>query len=197
MLLSPRKIALSVFLLLAFTGLSQRKSNWTVDIGKTQTYPGFFYLYDGSVDLSVGYHLNIADNLFVGGAFGLQFLGLNGTQSKTVIYKPKLILEYHIRSGKSFNIVPLIAVGYSFLKIKNNEYGYSSLQQGFNISPELKLLWKTGLQTDFYLFGRYDYVKLIKDEDFTFLNYYRNANITSFGIGVVIKRKKHAQPEKY
>jgi len=186
--------------LLLFTpakGFSQGNSDWSVDIGLTQTYPGFFNLYKGSVDMGTDYRMKLKGNLFAGAGFWVQFLKLNGTQSKTVVYKPKLNLEYRFGVSKSFGIVPSISAGYSFMNLKNNEYGYSSTRSGINISPGLRFVWKTKLRTDFYVYGRYDYIKLAKDEEFTKLDYYRNVNLSSFGIGVIIKQKKYGQPEKY
>ena len=191
------KILLVSLLFLSLSGFSQPESAWTVDIGLTQTYPGFFNLYNGSADIEAGYQTKLAGGLFAGGSFGVQFLKLDGSQSKTIIYKPKLSLHYTLKAGKSFRVVPLVSVGYSFLNIKNNEYGYATTQSGLSLSPELKLLWKTEIRTDFYFYGRYDYVKLSEDKEFTHLNYYRNVNLTSFGIGIVIKQRKNELPEKY
>jgi hypothetical protein len=191
---STFKILLVSLLFLSLSGFSQHESSWTADIGLTQTYPGFFNLYDGSVDIEAGYQTKLVGSLFAGGSFGVQFLKLDGSLSKTIVYKPKLNLSYRLKAGKNFRVIPLFSVGYSFLNIKNNEYGYATTQSGLNLSPELKLLWKTGIRTDFYFYGRYDYIKLNEDTDFTHLNYYRNVSLTSFGIGIVIKQKKDELP---
>ena len=190
------KLVFVCVMLTPLTGFSQRESNWTFDIGLTQTYPGFFNLYNGSVDAAAGYNMKLTHGLFAGASFGIQFLKLNGTQSKTVVYKPKIIIHYRFGIGKNFNIVPWVSAGYSFLNIKNREYNYAETQQGFNLSPELKLLWNTKTRVDVYIYGRYDYIKLNEDADFTRLNYYRDVHLTSFGIGVLIKKKKHEVPEK-
>ncbi len=186
-----------LLLILSFSGFSQRESDWTIDIGLTQTYPGFFNLYNGSVDMGIGYSVKLTGELFVGGYFGVQFLKLDGTQSKTIVYKPKLNLNYRFRIGNSFSIISWFSVGYSFLNIKNSEYNYTDTQSGLNISPELKFLWNTQTRIDYYFYGRYDYIKLSKDAGFTHLEYYRNIDLTSFGIGIVIKQKEYELPEKY
>jgi hypothetical protein len=194
---SKYKILLVSLLFLSLSGFSQRESNWTIDIGLTQTYPGFFILYNGSVDIGAGYNTKLTGDLFGGGSFEVQFLKLSGTQSRTTIYKPKLNLHYRFKVGKSFSIIPWFSVGYSFLNIKNTEYNYADTQSGLNISPELKLLWNTQTRIDYYFYGRYDYIKLSKDAGFTHLKYYRNIDLTSFGIGILIKQKEHELPEKY
>jgi len=69
------------------------------------------------------------------------------------------------------------------------------MQSGVNIAPELKISWRTNARVQYYIFGRYDFIYLDEDKDFTKLEYYRKVNLTSFGIGIFIKSKQNENPE--
>jgi hypothetical protein len=162
-----------------------------VDAGLTQTYKGFFYLFDGIVDVGAGYNHHLVKGLFAGPSLHLDFLNRKNTSGRTLVYKPKVNILYEIQITNRFGIVPVASVGYSFLNISNKEFGYKETQQGINLSGDLRFIWKTNDRLDFYIFGRYDYIFLDKDEEFTRLDYYRNVYLTSFGIGIKIKPKDH------
>jgi hypothetical protein len=104
-------------------------------------------------------------------------------------------LSYDINLGSWFTINPVIFVGYSFLNLSNEEYDYSENQNGLNCGGDLRLVWRTEKRVDFYIFGRYDYIYLTEDINFTQLEYYRRVHLTSFGIGLKIKSRRDAIQE--
>ena len=178
---------LYIVLLISISGFSQKARSLQVDIGLTQTHKDFFQLYDGVVEVGAGYHFGLTKNLFAGGSFHFNYLDRNYTKSRTFVYKPKINLQYYFHISRGFAIVPGFAMGYALVQFKNSEFNYNDLQQGINIEPDLKLLWTRQAKTEFYLFGRFDFIYLNKDTDFTRLNHYRNIYLTSFGVGVNIK----------
>ncbi len=131
--------------------------------------------------------------MFGGFSFHFTYLDRSYTKSRTFFYKPKINLQYYFHLSKRFALVPGFAVGYALIQLKNSEFNYNDLGQGINIEPDLKLMWTRQAKAEFYLFGRFDFIYLNKDSDFTQLNHYRNVYLTSFGVGVNIKsygRKK-------
>ncbi|NOX46523.1 MAG: hypothetical protein GXO89_06045 [Chlorobi bacterium] len=185
-----KKLILLISITISLSTLAQENNNFSVDLGLVNTHKGFFYLYQGMVDINIGYNLKLWKGLYAGGAFQTEYLRLKNTQARTLIFKPKVNLHYYINFSKKLSLVPWISVGYSFLQIKNKEFGYSDNVAGLNLSPELKFVRKTNSRVNYYIFGRYDYVYLKEDPGFTQLEYFRNVHISSFGIGVFIKPKK-------
>ena len=141
------------------------------------------------VDINIGYNLKLRNGLYGGAAFQTEYLKLNNSQARTLIFKPKINLHYNINFSEKLSLVPWMSVGYSFLQIKNKEFGYSDNVAGLNLSPELKLVRKTQSRVNYYIFGRYDYIYLNEDPEFTKLEYFRDVHLTSFGIGIYIKPK--------
>lgn len=88
----------------------------------------------------------------------------------------------------------MIFVGYSFINLSNGEYNYAETQNGFNTGAELKFIWYSQAKVDYFIFGRYDFIYLDEDLNFTHLEYYRKVHLSSFGIGIKIKPQKS---EKY
>lgn len=178
---------LYIVLFISISGFSQKARSLQFDIGLTQTHNDFFQLYDGIVDVGAGYYFGITKNLFAGCSFHFNYLDRNYTKSRAFVYKPKINLQYYFHVSRGFAIVPGVAAGYALVQMKNSEFSFNDLQQGINIESDLKLLWTRQAKTEFYLFGRFDFIYLNKDSDFTQLNYYRNVYLTSFGVGVNIK----------
>lgn len=187
-----KKIVLFILLAFSLSLFSQENKNFTFDLGLSQTYKGFFYLYDGLVDIGIGYNIKLTGNLFGGLSFHVDYLNRKNTPAKTFVYRPKLDLFYRFNVSPRFSIVPVVSVGYSFLNLVNKEFDYSETQQGINTAAELRFAWNTKKRIDYYLFGRYDYIYLDKDEDFTRLEYFRNVHLSGFGIGIKIKPKNYA-----
>lgn len=186
-----KKLFLLISITISLSTWGQEKSNISIDLGLANTHKGFFYLYQGMVDMNLGYSLKLWKGLYAGAAFQTEYLRLKNTQARTFIFKPKVNLHYYIDFSKKFSFVPWISAGYSFLQIKNKEFGYSVHVAGLNLSPELKLIRKTKSRVNYYIFGRYDYIYLNDDPGFTKLEYFRNVHISSFGIGIFIKPKKN------
>jgi len=189
-----RSIGILLFSIILLSNLncySQEKSYFNVDVGLSQTYKGFFYLFDGVIDVGAGYNYRLVKDLYAGPSFHMDFLNRKNTSGRTQVYKPKFNLLYEIKIVKRFFVIPVASVGYSFLNISNKEFDYKETQQGILLGGDLRLLWKTNNKIDFYLFGRYDYIYMNKDYDFSRLEYYRDVNLTSFGIGINIKPKQH------
>jgi len=137
---------------------SQETSNFSFDLGLSQTYKGFFYLYDGVVDVGIGYNIKIIGGLYGGLSFHVDYLNRKNTPARSIVYKPKLDLIYSFRVNPRFSIIPVVSIGYSFLNLVNKEFDYSETQQGINPAAELRLAWNTKKRIDYYLFGRYDYI---------------------------------------
>ena len=184
-----KKLYFLILILISLNSFSQERNNISIDLGLANTHKGFFYLYQGMVDANIGYNLKLWNGLYGGAAFQTEYLKLNNTQANVLIFKPKINLHYYINFSDKFSIVPWMSVGYAFLQIKNKEYDYSDNVAGLNLSPELKLVRKTQSRVNYYIFGRYDYIYLNEDPEFTKLEYFRDVHLTSFGIGIYIKPK--------
>jgi len=156
-----------------------------------QNHEGFFKLFDGVVDVGAGYNRELVKDLYGGIAFHIAFLNRQNTTSRTAIYKPRLNLHYYIHVSEKVAVIPVMNLGYSFLNLSNREYDYKEIQSGLNSGGELKVLWKRNQTLDYYIFGRFDFIFLDKDESFTRLKHYRNVYLTSFGLGVRIKSIKN------
>ena len=176
-------------ILISLNSFSQERNNISIDLGLANTHKGFFYLYQGMVDVNIGYNLKLWKGLYGGAAFQTEYLKLNNSQARTLIFKPKINLHYNINFSEKLSLVPWMSVGYSFLQIKNKEFGYSDNVAGLNLSPELKFVRKTKSRVNYYIFGRYDYIYLSEDPEFTKLEYFKNVHLTSFGIGIYLKPK--------
>jgi len=185
------KLILLISIIISLSTFAQEKKNFSVDIGLVNTHKGLFYLYQGMIDLNIGYNLKLWNGLYAGAAFQTEYLSVKNTQARTLILKPKVNLHYYINFSEKFSLVPWISVGYSFLQIKNKEFDYSDNVAGLNLSPELKFIRKTKSRVNYYIFGRYDYIYLNDDPEFTKLEYFRDVHISSFGIGIFIKPKKN------
>jgi len=178
---------------LSIPAISQEKHYFGIDAGLTQTYKGFFYLYDGIVDIGASYHRNIMKGLYGGGSFHIDYLSRGNTSSRTLVYKPKVNMGYHIKAATWLTINPIAFIGYSFVSISNKEFDYGETQTGINSGVELRVVWNNKSRLESYIFGRYDFIYLSKDASFTQLEYYRKVHLSSFGIGVKIKSKKETK----
>lgn len=188
-----KRILLYIILLFSISGFSQETHSLQFDVGLTQTHQDFFSLYDGVIEGGGAYYIGLTKNLFTGLSFHLNYLSRKNTKAKTLVYKPKINLQYFIHISRSFAIVPGLSAGYALIKLKNSEFDYRDFQSGGNVGTDLKFVWTRPLKTEFYFFGRFDFIYLKKDAEFTQLNYYRNVYLTSFGLGINIKsygRKK-------
>jgi hypothetical protein len=187
MRLKINNIYIVLLLLVPFFGTSQKASNFQFDIGLYQNYKGFFKLFDGVVEAGAGYNMELIKNLYGGAAFRMGLLGRKGTSSRTAIYKPGLNLHYYVHLSEKLALVPLASISYAFLNISNKEYKYRELQRGWSPGAELRMLWKREKKMDFYVFGRFDYIYLDEDKDFTQLEYYRQVWLSAFGLGLRLK----------
>ncbi len=176
--------------------MAQEKRNVTINLGLSQTYKGFFYLFNGIVDVGAAYNHQIIKGLYGGASFHIDYLSRSNSSARTIVYKPKLNLNYNIKTTSWLSINPLVFAGYSFVNISNGEYNYAETQNGFNTGAELKFIWYTQGTVDYYLFGRYDFIYLNEDKSFTLLEYYRKVHLTSFGIGIKIKPKEQVKFQK-
>ena len=182
-----QKSVLILFLMLLWLcSFSQEKKYFSFDLGLSHNHKGFFSLYSGIIDVGGCYNLNIMGIFYVGASFHLDYLKRTNTSSGTIIYKPKINLHYNFKITQRIYLTTLAAFGYSFVTISNKEYSYKETQHGINPGAELRILWRTQGKTDFYVFGRYDYIYFAKDEDFTQLEYYRRMHLSSFGLGIKI-----------
>ena len=191
-LLNSLRKAIIILVAALFSYISvnaQEKRNITIDLGLSQTYKGFFYLYSGIVEVGAAYNHHIVKNLYGGASFHIDYLSRSNSSARTIVYKPKVNLNYDFKITSWFRINPMVFAGYSFVNISNAEYDYSETQKGFITGTELKLILHSTSPVDYYLFGRFDYIYLKKDLNFTHLEYYRKVYLTSFGIGVKIKSK--------
>jgi hypothetical protein len=185
--LKQKSVLILFLMLLWICSLSQEKKYFSFDLGLSQNHKGFFTLYGGIIDVGGSYNLNIMGNLYTGASFHLEYLKRTNTSSGTIVYKPKLNLHYNFKIAQRIYLTVLAALGYSFVALSNKEFSYKETQHGINPGAELRSLWKTHGKTDFYVFGRYDYIYFAKDEDFTQLEYYRRMHLTSFGLGIKIR----------
>lgn len=191
-----RRKNISVVLIVLFlgvfslTGFTQKDNRLSFDIGLPQTYKGFFYLYNGIIEVGGAYHLNPLKNFHAGGSMHINFLNRNPESSRSIMYKPKLSIYYTFNISEKIQLIPTVAGGYSFISISNKEFNYSETQSGLSISPELKFSWKNDTRVQYYLFGRYDFIYLNEDIKFTYLEYYRRIDMTSFGLGIFIHPKQ-------
>lgn len=190
-----RKAVLFLFVTFFFylAIFAQEKRNVTIDLGLSQTYKGFFYLYNGIVEVGATYNHQIVKSLYGGGSFHLDYLSRSNSSARTIVYKPKLNFNYNFKINHWFSINPMVNAGYSFVNISNGEFDYTETQMGFNAGVELKLIWYSQASVDYYFFGRYDHLYLKEDVNFTLLEYYRKVHLTSFGLGIKIKPKKESK----
>lgn len=172
---------------------AQEKRYFTLDLGLSQTYRGFFYLYNGIVEFGATYNHQIIKSLYGGASFHMDYLSRSNTTARTIVYKPAINLNYNFIINHWFSINPLVAAGYSFVNISNDEFGYADTQKGFDLGAELRFIWYSQASVDYYFFGRYDFIYLKEDVNFTQLEYYRRVNLTSFGLGIKIKPKKESK----
>ncbi len=179
-----------LILIMSFNGHSQEQPSFTFDLGLSQNYKGFFTLYKGVIDAGAGYNHKIIGNLNAGATFHLGYLKRSNTSSGTIIYKPKINVHYNLMITPKIYLTLLAAFGYSFVSLSNKEYDYQETQQGINPGAELRVSWRTPRKTDFYIFGRYDYIYMAKDETFTQLEYYRQIHLSSFGLGIKVKHSE-------
>jgi hypothetical protein len=117
----------------------------------------------------------------------MHYLNRGNAESRSLVFKPKIGMQYFIHVSRSFAVVPGLSAGYALVQLRNKEYYYKDLQGGGNLGTDLKIIWTRPLKTEFYFFGRFDFIYLSKDTEFTTLNRYRNVYLTSFGVGVNIK----------
>lgn len=170
--------------------VAQEKRNVTIDLGLSQTYKGFFYLFSGVVEVGAAYNHQIVKSLYGGASFHMDYLSRGNSSARTIVYKPKLNINYNIKTTSWLSINPMVFAGYSFLNISNGEFNYAETQSGFTSGAELKFIWYSEASVDYYLFGRFDFIYLDEDLNFTQLEYYRKVYLTSFGLGIKIKPKK-------
>jgi hypothetical protein len=178
---------------ISLIGHSQERQCFTFDLGVSQNYKGFFTLYKGIIDAGGSYNQKIVGRVFAGASFHVEYLKRTNTTSWTIIYKPKINLQYNLKVTPKIYLTTLVAIGYSFVSLSNKEYSYQEMQHGVNPEAELRFSWRTSGKTDYYLFCRYDYIYLAKDENFTHLEYYRRLQLTSFGLGIKIKRLQESK----
>jgi hypothetical protein len=187
-----KSILILFFILISHYSFSQEKKYFTIDIGFSQNHKGFFTLFNGIMDLGGSYNYRIAGKFYTGASFHIDYLKRINTASETIIYKPNLNLHYNFKMTHRIYLTAQAALGYSFVTLSNKEFSYKETQQGINPGTEFRIFWRTDRKTDFYLFGRYDYIYLAKDENFTRLDYYRKIHLTSFGLGIKIKNKEES-----
>ncbi|MEZ5196312.1 MAG: hypothetical protein R2764_07925 [Bacteroidales bacterium] len=96
-----------------------------------------------------------------------------------MVYKPKINFGYHFKIASWLTINPLVFIGYSFLSLSNKEFEYTEMQKGINSGTDLRLVWNNAYRLELYLFGRYDFIYLSEDENFTRLEYYRKVHLSS------------------
>ncbi|MCB2221442.1 MAG: hypothetical protein KQI35_13665 [Bacteroidetes bacterium] len=180
-----------IFVVLTVSGQAQQSSFITAELGLLRNQNGFFRLFDGIVDAGVAYQFSILNKLYGGASFHAGFLNYQNTSAKSVLYRPHLSLQYSIHLSPRIAMEPQAGIGYAFVRITNQEYNYKNMQTGVNYSGTLKLRWKSEGKLDYYLFGRYDFIYLNKDDDFTQLEYYRRIQIFAFGLGLHIKPGKY------
>ncbi len=191
MALKFKNLYIVTLFLIPILGIAQKASNFQFDLGLYQNHQGFFKLYDGIIEAGAGYNMELIDGLYGGMAFRMGILGRKGTSGRTAIYKPGLNLHYYIHLSGKLAIVPLASISYSLLNISNKEYNYRELQTGWSPGAELRMYWKRDRKIDFYVFGRFDYIYLDEDKDFTQLEYYRQVWLTAFGLGLRLKSEKN------
>jgi hypothetical protein len=177
-------IGLSIFPALMY---GQEKSSISIDLGLLWNHKGFFSLYDGVVDVGAGYNHQITGRLYGGFSLHAGFLRRQNTPMRNTILRPGLNVQYPIRMSERVRIIPKVNAGYAFLFISNSEFDYNETQSGWNPGGEVRVLWKQDIPIDLYVFGRFDYIYLSKDETFTRLEHYRNVYLFSAGLGFTIK----------
>jgi len=184
-------LLVAIFSFISIT--AQEKRNVTIDLGLSQTYKGFFYLYNGVIELGAAYNHQIVKSLYGGVSFHIDYLSRSNSSTRTIVYKPKLNVNYNFKITQWFSINPMVFLGYSFLNLSNGEFQYADTQKGVISGVELKFIWNSLASVDYYFFGRYDYIYLKEDVNFTLLEYYRKVYLTSFGIGIKIKPKNEVR----
>ena len=176
--------------LIPFPGITQKASNFQVDLGLYQNHKGFFKLFDGVIEAGAAYNKELIKGLYGGAAIRLGILSRKGTSSRTTSYKPGLNLHYYIHLSEKLAIVPVATISYALLNISNKEYKYREVQAGWSPGAELRMHWKREKKMDFFVFGRLDYIYLNEDKDFTQLEHYRQVWLTAFGLGLRLKSEK-------
>ncbi len=172
-------------------GIAQQASFITVDAGLLRNHQGFFKLYSGVVDVGMGYHIPVLKDLHGGISLHTGFLNYKNTPARSVLFRPKINLQYAFYLSRRLAVDPTAALGYSFVRITNEEYGYKETQKGINYLGELKIRWKSPGRLDYFLFGRYEYILLDRDETFTEIESFRQIELYSVGFGVKIKPGLH------
>jgi len=157
------------------------------DIGLNQNYKGFFKNYNGVLEIGGSYSLGITRDLFAGISMHTGFLNRKNSPAHSVFYKPALMMSYTIHLSDRFACVPLVSAGYTWFSLYNDEYNYKDIQSGVNTGAGVRVIWKTQERTNFYIFGRYNFIYLDEDKSFTELFYYRKIHQTAFGLGISIK----------
>lgn len=180
-------VFLIVLQLLPSLSRAQEKNAISLDIGLLWNHKGFFTLYDGVVDVGGGYHHRISGGLYGGVSVHAGFLRRQGTPMRNTILRPGLNVQYQFQLSERFRLIPKVNAGYALLFVSNDEFEYIETQSGWNPGAEIRVLWKQEIPVDLYLFGRFDYIYLSKDENFTKLEYYRNIYLFSAGLGFWIK----------
>lgn len=172
---------------ISVVGLPQRASNFEVELGLVQNHRRFFTLFNGVLEAGAGYNRELFRNFYGGASFRMSFLNRKGTAGRSVFYKPGLNLHYHIHLSRAVAVIPQVGINYAVLNVSNKEFSYRENQKGWNPDAQVRVLWKRDKKLDYYVFGRFDYIYLDRDEEFTRLEYYRQVYLTSFGIGLRIK----------
>ena len=173
--------------ILSVSVYGQKASFVNIDAGLLRSKGDFFKLYNGIVDVGAGYHISILKEFYGGLHFNAGFLNYKNTPARTNLFRPKISLLYTIHLSPRIAIDPLLGIGYTFVRITNDEYAYATTQSGLNYSGKIKMRWKSTGKLDYYLFGSYDFIYLDKDESFTLLNSFRQIQLLTIGLGVNIK----------
>ena len=183
-----KSIIISLFFIcFQFASPGQAIRHLEFDLGVLQNYGGFFKLYSGIIEAGGVYNLGLTRDLFAGVAMHAGVLNRKNAEQNAIFYKPAFQLSYNIHLSERVAIIPAASIGYTWVSIRNDSYNYKEAQSGLNTGVDLKVLWKTQERTDFYIFGRYDYVFLDEDNEFTELFHYRKIHQTAFGFGIRIK----------
>lgn len=179
-----------MILLVPVAAYPQKGSNFHVDAGLVQNHQGFLELFDGVVGVSGGYNHELVNNLYGGIHLQTSFLNRTGTTNRAAFYLPGINIHYVISLTAKIGLVPFAGVSFAALNLSNKEFDYREVQTGYGPGTGIRLLWKRDAKAEFYLYSRFDYIHLSKDDDFTRLENYRNMYQTSFGLGIRIKSEK-------
>jgi len=185
------KKGLLIFILIWINAVqlnAQAKKGWGFEAGLINNHQHFMELYDGILELGVGYDFFVHRNLSAGAMINTGWLRRTNTNSAATTFRPKLNLRYSIQLSSKIDLIPEASMGYSMLSFRNSEFDYNEIQSGINTSAGLRMLWDYNQKTSLFVFGRIDYIYLSKDNDFTRLEYFRDVYLTTFGIGLKINR---------